>query len=183
RSLMRILEARKVFGWQHPQEIRIAALQALEKLNPETAAEYRPASGLDQLDLTLAPLDVPLNSKFVRQRPHTLLPFPNPPMPASKNLKENGRLEIRKASLAGGVATIDRHMHPGPPVQLRLQLGIRSLQATALLRDYRAQDMAFEFVDMPLDERVKFRRLLADNLSSASPQPEPEPALEPSDKR
>ena len=166
RSLMRILEARKVFGWQHPQEIRIAALQALEKLNPELAAEYRPSSGLDQADLALAPLDVAHNSKFVRQRRHTRVRLRKPVTAVSTNLKENCRLEIKTASLAGGIATIDRHMHRGTPVQLQLQLGLRTLQATALLRDYRAQDMAFEFVDMPLDERVKFRRLLTDNLSS-----------------
>ena len=183
RSLMRILEARKVFGWQHPQELRIAALQALEKLNPEMAAQYRPSSGLDQADLTLSPLDVPANSKFVRQRRHTRVRLRKPVAAISTNLKENCRMEIRTASLSGGIATIDRHMHPGTPVQLKLQVGIRSLQATALLRDYRAQDMAFEFVDMPLDERVKFRRLLADNLSSAPAEPEPTPtALEPNGK-
>ena len=110
----------------------------------------------------------------MRQRRHTRVRLRKPVTAISTNLKENCRLEIRTASLAGGVATIDRHMHPGTPVQLKLQLGIRSLQATALLRDYRAQDMAFEFVDMPLDERVKFRRLLADNLSSTTALPEPE---------
>ncbi len=183
RSLMRILEARKVFGWQHPQELRIAALQALEKLNSEMAAQYRPSSGLEQADLALSPLDVPANSKFVRQRRHTRVRLRKPVAAISTNLKENCRMEIRTASLSGGIATIDRHMHPGTPVELKLQLGIRSLQATALLRDYRAQDMAFEFVDMPLDERVRFRRLLADNLSSAQPEPEPAPTvLEPGGK-
>jgi len=183
-SLRRILEARKVFGWQHPQELRIAALQALEKLNPELAAQFRPNSGLDQADLTLAPLDVPANSKFVRQRRHTRVRLRKPVTAVSTNLKENCRLEIKTASLSGGIATIDRHMHPGTPVQLRFQVGLRTMQATALLRDYRAQDMAFEFVDMPLDERVKFRRLLADNLSSAPAEVEPAPAtLESSRKR
>lgn len=180
--LRRILEARKVFGWLHPQELRIAALQALEKLNPELAAEFRPNSGLDQADLTLAPLDVPVNSKFVRQRRHTRVRLRKPLTAVSTNLKENCRLEIKTASLAGGIATIDRHMHPGTPVQLRFQVGLRTMQATALLRDYRAQDMAFEFVDMPLDERSKFRRILADNLSSAPSEPEPTP-LPPSGKR
>jgi hypothetical protein len=172
RSLMRILEARKVFGWQHPQELRIAALQALEKLNPELAAQYRPGSGLDQADLTLAPLEVPHNSRFVRQRRHTRVRLRKPVTAISTNLKENCRLEIKTASLSGGIATIDRHMHPGTPVQLKLQLGLRTLQATALLRDYRAQDMAFEFVDMALDERVKFRRLLAESLSSTPAEAE-----------
>ena len=47
-------------------------------------------------------------------------------------------------------------------------MGLRNLQATALMRDYRAQDMAFEIVDMNLDERSRLRRLLADSLASPS---------------
>ena len=167
RSLMRILEARKVFGWLHPQELRIAALQALEKLSPELAAQYRANSGLDEVDLSLPPLDVPANSKFVRQRRHTRVRLRKPVTAVSTNLKENCRFEIKTASLGGGIATIDRHMHPGTPVQMKFQLGLRTLQATAVLRDYRAQDMAFEFVDMSLDERSKFRRILADSVSGA----------------
>jgi len=67
--------------------------------------------------------------------------------------------------LSGGVATISRHLAPGTQVQLRLSVGMRNLQATALMRDYRSQDMAFEIVDMSLEERGKYRRLLTDNLS------------------
>ena len=64
------------------------------------------------------------------------------------------------------MATISRHLAPGTPVQLKFQLGLRNLQATALMRDYRAQDMAFEIVDMNLDERSRLRRLLAESLAS-----------------
>jgi hypothetical protein len=90
-------------------------------------------------------------------------------------------MEIRTVSLAGGVATIDRHLPPGTPVQLKLQLGLRHLQATALLRDYRAQGMAFEIVDMTLEERSKLRRLLAESLASAAALEEPAPQVEASD--
>jgi hypothetical protein len=38
------------------------------------------------------------------------------------------------------------------------------VQATALMRDYRAQDMSFEIVDMSLEERGRFRRILMDNM-------------------
>jgi len=89
----------------------------------------------------------------------------------SVNLNQNCRMEIRTVSLAGGVATIDRHLPPGTPVQLKMQLGLRNLQATALLRDYRGQGMSFEIVDMSLEERGKLRRLLAENLSPASVSP------------
>ena len=77
-------------------------------------------------------------------------------------------MEIKTASLTGGVATLSRHLTPGTQVQLKLQIGLRNLQATALMRDSRAQDMAFEIVDMSLDERSKYRRMLAGNLSNSS---------------
>jgi hypothetical protein len=166
-ALKRILEAKKVFGWAHPQELRIAALQALEKLDPAWASKFLPKSGLDKSDLALAPLEVAVNSKFVRQRRHTRVRLNKPVIASSVNLKENCRMEIRTVSLAGGVAIIDRHLPSGTSVQLKLQLGMRHLQATALLRDYRSQGMAFEIVDMTLEERSKLRRLLADNLSSS----------------
>jgi hypothetical protein len=165
-ALKRILEARKMFGWIEPQELRIAALQALQKLDPDWAAAFFPKSGLDKADLALAPLEVARNCKFVRQRRHTRVRLSKPVTAVSTNLKEACRLEIKTASLTGGVATISRHLAPGTQVQLRFQLGLRNLQATALMRDYRAQDMAFEIVDMGLDERSKLRRLLADSLST-----------------
>jgi hypothetical protein len=165
-ALKRVLAAKKVFGWAHPQELRIAALQALEKLDPAWTREFLPKSGLSKADLTLAPLEVTANCKFVRQRRHTRVRLRKPVVAFSVNLKQNCRLEIRAASLAGGVATIDRHLPPGTPVQLKMQLGLRNLQATALLRDYRGQGMSFEIVDMNLQERGKLRRLLSDNLSA-----------------
>lgn len=168
KTLERILAAKKTFGWTYPQELRIAALQALEKLDAALAADFQRRSGIEKIDLALAPLEVVPNCKFVRQRRHTRVRLQKPVVAFSTNLKQNCRLEIRTASLSGGIATIDRHMAPGTHVQLRLQLGFRNLQATALLRDYRAQDIAFEIVDMSLDERVKLRRLLADQLNPAS---------------
>jgi len=166
-ALKRIVETKKVFGWAHPEELRIAALQALEKLNPVWAREFFSKSGLSKADLTLAPLEMAANCKFVRQRRHTRVRLQKPVVAFSINLSQNCRMEIRTVSLAGGVATIDRHLPPGTPVQLKMQLGLRHLQATALLRDYRGQGMSFEIVDMNLEERGKLRRLLADNMSPA----------------
>jgi hypothetical protein len=167
-TLKRIAEAKKMFGWLHPQELRIAALQALISLEPAWARDFAAKSGIDREDLALAPLEVKSNSKFVRQRRHTRVRLHKPVTAVSTNLKEACRLEIKTASLSGGFASISRHLAPGTHVQLKLQLGMRNVQATALMRDYRAQDMAFEIVDMSLDERSKYRRLLADNQSSSS---------------
>jgi hypothetical protein len=173
-TLKRIVEAKKMFSWVYPQELRIAAMQALEKLDAEWVRYFGPRSGIEKEDMLLAPLDVPLTSRFVRQRRHMRVRLQKAVRAVSTNLKENCWLEIKTASLSGGVATISRHLAPGTPVQLKLQVGLRHLQATALMRDYRAQDMAFEFVDMSLEERSKYRRLLAGNLSNYTPAPERE---------
>ena len=167
-TLKRILETKKMFGWLHPQELRIAAFQALEKLEPEWALAFLPKSGIEREDLTLAPLTIPPVTKFVRQRRHTRVRLHKPVRAVCTNLKESCSMEIKTASLTGGVATLSRHLTPGTQVQLRLQIGLRNLQATALMRDSRAQDMAFEIVDMNLDERSKYRRMLAGNLSDKS---------------
>lgn len=172
-TLRRVVEAKKMFGWQHPQELRIAALQALLRLDPALGRDFVGRSGIDKDDLALAPLDIPLNSRFVRQRRHARVRLHKSVTAVCTNLKEACRLEIKTASLTGGVATISRHLAPGTQVQLRFQIGLRNLQATALMRDYRAQDMAFEIVDMNLEERSKFRRLLADNHSRSTPAAEP----------
>jgi hypothetical protein len=172
-ALKRVVESKKVFGWVHPQELRIAALQALEKLDLAWTREFLPKSGLTKADLTLAPLEMAVNCKFVRQRRHTRVRLQKPVIAFSVNLTQNCRMEIRIASLAGGVATIDRHLPPGTPVQLKMNIGLRNLQATALLRDYRGQGMSFEIVDMNLEERGKLRRLLADNLAPGSAEETP----------
>jgi len=163
-SLKRIAEAKKMFGWVHPQELRIAAVQALEKLDVQWTVDFLPNSGIEREDLTLAPLQIAPDSKFVRQRRHTRVRLQKPMRAVSTNLKEGCALEIKTASLSGGVATASRHLQPGTQVQLRFQIGLRNLQATALMRDYRAQDIAFEIVDMNLEERSKLRRILADQM-------------------
>jgi len=168
-TLKRLVEAKRVFGWVQPLELRIAALQALDKLDPDWVQNYLPKSGIDKEDFTLAPLEIPLSSRFVRQRRHTRVRLQKPVRAVSINLTENCSLEIKTASLSGGVATISRHLPPGTQVQLKLQFGMRNLQATALMRDYRAQDMAFEIVDMNLEERSKYRRLLAGSLQPTGP--------------
>jgi hypothetical protein len=166
-TLRRVVELRKVFGWANPQELRIAAFQALTKLDPEWAKSFQTVGGFEADDLTLEPLEIRSNSRFVRQRRHARIRLRKTVTAVSTNLKQNCRLEIKTASLAGGLATTNMHLAPGTKLQLRMQLGLRNVQATALMRDYRAQDMSFEIIDMGLDERGKFRKLLVENLGQA----------------
>jgi len=165
-TLRRIAESRKVFGWANPQELRIAAFQALSKLDPEWAKSFYPYSGIEAEELTLEPLAIPAQSKFVRQRRHTRVRLRKSVTAVSTNLRNNCRLEIKTASLSGGLATTNMHLAPGTQVQLKMQVGIWQVQAVAMMRDYRAQDMSFEIIDMDLDERNRLRKLLTDSFQT-----------------
>ncbi len=167
-TLRRIVEARKVFGWANPEELRIAAFLALTKLDQEWAKAFYPQSGIQAEDLRLQPLDIPLHSKFVRQRRHTRVRLRKSVTAVSTNLKQNCRLEIKTASLSGGLATTNMHLAPGTQVHLKMQVGLRNVQATAMMRDYRAQDMSFEIIDIGLEERGRFRRMLIDSLDATN---------------
>jgi hypothetical protein len=45
---------------------------------------------------------------------------------------------------------------------------MRNVQATALMRDYRSQDMSFEIIDIGLEERGRLRKLLVESLAKGS---------------
>ncbi len=167
-TLRRIAETRKVFGWGNPQELRIAALQALLKIDTEWAKSFYPFSGIEADELKLEPLEIPLHSKFVRQRRHTRVRLRKSVTAVSTNLKQNCRLEIKTASLSGGLATTNMHLAPGTQVRMKMQLGLRNVEATAMMRDYRAQDMSFEIIDMELEERSRFRKLLMESVEPVS---------------
>jgi len=166
-ALKRILGSRKLFGWAHAQELRIAALQVLEKLEPEWVKDSLPGSGIEDDDLSLAPLDVPRDSKFARWRRHRRVWLHKAVPAVTTNLKQNCRLEIKAASLTGGLATVGMRFAPGTTVELRMQVGLGNVQATVLMRDCRSQDVAFEIVDMGLEERTKLRKLLVENMTKS----------------
>jgi hypothetical protein len=167
-TLRRIVESRKVFGWANPQELRIAAFQALTKMDPEWVRSALPHCEIKGDELTLEPLEIPAQSKFVRQRRHARVKLRKSVTAVSTNLKQNCRLEIKTASLNGGLATTNMHLAPGTQVRLKMQVGLRNVQATALMRDYRAQDMSFEIIDMELEERGRFRKLLVESLDTGN---------------
>lgn len=176
--LRRLVEEKHMWRWENPQELRIVALQALEKLDPGWVREFLPKSGLETHDLALAPLEREPNSRWVRQRRHVRVRLPKPITAVTTNLRQNCRLEIKTASLTGGVAHLDRHIQPGTQVQLKLGSALRGVSATALMRDYRAQDMSFEIVDMSLEERTRLRHLLTESLTRATPKATPSEAPE-----
>jgi len=158
--LQHILEARQVWRWVYPSELRIAAAQSLQRIDPTLAMDKIAASGLDRKELTLEPTDPEPNSSVIRQRRYARLRLSRNLVATTTNLRENFKLSIPELNLGGGIGAGERHLAPGTLLTLKVSHGVRPIKAQAIVRGARPQAMAFEFVDMDLEERGRLRRLL-----------------------
>ena len=168
-----IAETRRVFHWSHPAELRLAAVQAMAKIDPAWAEEFAPHSGFSASELGLAPLDPAPNAKYFRRRRYPRVRLSHAIPAISWVGHDSYRLEIRGLSLSGGIAVGEKHLPPGTLVSMKIGTGLRAIRAQVLMRDARAQGLGFEIADMDLDERARLRKLLLGNDPSAFYQEEP----------
>ena len=155
-----IMEAKQLWRWSYPEELRISAAQALMRVDAAMALEKMTPSGFDRKDLTLEPTDPDPNASVIRQRRYARLKLSRNVVASSTNLRENIRLAIPELNLGGGIGAGDRHLAPGTLLTLKVAHGVRHIKAQAVVRGARPQAMAFEFVEMDLDDRAKLRKLL-----------------------
>ena len=155
-----ILDTRQVWRWVYPNELRIAAAQSLLRVDPAVGMEKVAASGIDRKELSLEPSDPDPNASVIRQRRYARLKLSRNLIAVTTNLRENFRLSIPELNLGGGIGSGERHLAPGSLLSLKFSHGVRNLKAQAIVRGARPQAMAFEFVDMDLDERYRLRKLL-----------------------
>ena len=165
--LQGIAEARHMFHWTNPSELRLAAVQSLSKIDPAWARDFVPRSGFAANELALAPLDPLPNAKYFRRRRYPRVRLSQPITAIATVGQDSYRLEIRGLSLSGGIAVGEKHLPPGTLVSMRIGSGLRPIRAQVLMRDARAQGLGFEFADMDLDERARLRKLLLENKPSA----------------
>ena len=167
-ALRRFLEARKTFGWAYPDEIRVAAAQALAKLDAEWLHEFLPKSALDPNILALAPLDPVRERDFVRHRRYKRIKLPKS-IPAVI-MSPRGKIAsaINVLSLEGGLLSGDLQLAVGTQASLKIPAGLRSINLQAVVRFVRSHQAGFELVGMGLEDRAKLRRLLVSMAGDAS---------------
>lgn len=161
--LRSVAESKQMWRWTHPPEMRIAALQALAKIDPTWAVAFVPRSGLAETDLTMEPLDRLPDSEFFRNRRYPRVKLSAPIVATATAGQDVYRIEIRGLSLSGGIAIGEKHLPPGTLVTMKIGSGLRPIRAQVLMRDARAQGLGFEFADMSLEERSRLRKLLIES--------------------
>ncbi len=159
-SLERILDAKQLWRWTYPSELRIAAAQALILINPPLGTQKVTSCGIDRKDLALGPTDPEPNASVIRQRRYARLKLSRNVIMTTTNLRENFRLSIPELNLGGGIGSGERNLPPGSIVVLKISSGVRAIKAQAIVRGARPQALAFEFVEMDLEERARLRKLL-----------------------
>jgi hypothetical protein len=158
--LRKFAETRRVWRWAYPSELRLVAMQAMQKINPDWVRDFVSRSGLIPAEFAITILENDPNSSAVRQRRYPRLRLETPVWAITTNLRENCKIEIPEMALGGGVAICEQILYPGSIVEFRLNPDQKSVKAQAIVRDANTQARAFEVVNIELRERAKLRKLL-----------------------
>jgi len=173
--LRRFVEERKTFGWAYPDEIRMAAAQALVKLDPAWIQAFLPESGLDTKVFQLAPLDAIPERDFVRHRRYRRVRLPRNVPAVVTSAKGKYSSAISVLSLDGGLLSGELQLPVGTEATLKIPAGLRSISMQAVVRFVRSHQAGFEMVGMNLEDRAKLRRLLVSLGGNDTPSTGPAP--------
>ncbi|HWR16735.1 MAG TPA: hypothetical protein VN577_18055 [Terriglobales bacterium] len=157
--LAEIIQQRSLIGFSNARELRLAAMQALQNINPERAKRLLVKSGLDEQELNIRPLDA-TDTNWLRQRRYERV-VPNTTINATA-ITAKGRcpVALERISLGGGLAVRNGRGQFGSEALLEMQLGMRHLRSRVLIREANAGVM-FEIADIGMDERNRLRKLIA----------------------
>lgn len=158
--LRKIVEEKKLWIWTQHREMRVVALQALLRIEPEWAQKFLPGSGLSKDELALGPREATPDWSGVRQRCYERI---RPPRTLKVELSAQNQkfvVTIVDMSLGGAFAMGEVLVPPGTRAELTLKSGALTVKAVVLIRATRKGGVNFEIVDIDFEERSKLRRLL-----------------------
>jgi hypothetical protein len=166
-TLQSVLSSRRMFKWTHHRELRIAAAQAIAKIDPRYSSQIQSESGLSAEDLALPALDPMANCRWVRQRRYErfVLAKAIPAHLVSSGYK--APVMIRELSMGGGMAAKDANLRLPSEAMLEFSAGLRGVKAQVLVRRSKQLEFGFEIVLIDLDSRSRLRRLLTESFGKA----------------
>ena len=172
--LRNLLEAKKVWKWVHHRELRIAAAQALAKIEPRYATQVLAESGLSPGELAIAPLDAAPACPWVRQRRYERIVLRKALSATISSSWGKSNILIREMSMGGGMGTKEDNLRIGGEANIDISMGVRHIRGQVLLRRARANEIGFELVNTDLDSRYRLRTLLMETLERAPEMKEAE---------
>jgi hypothetical protein len=165
--LKNLFEAKRMFKWAHHRELRIAAAQALAKIDPRYATHIMADSGLEPGELAIGPLDSAPACPWVRQRRYERILLRKPVSAVISSSWGRSELSVREMSLGGGMGTKEDSLRIGSDADIDIQVGMRHIRGQVVLRRARVNEVGFEFVNTDLESRHRLRQVLMDSLAHA----------------
>jgi PilZ domain len=165
--LRSIIDDKKFFGFTQHRELRIAALQALAKIDPRYGTQALAESGIEQAELAIAPLDPGPGCPWVRQRRYERIVLARTLSATLSSSWGKSNIVMREMSLGGGMGTRSDNLRVGSEAHVEISLGVKKIRGEVLLRRARVNEIGFEFVSMDLDSRYRLRRVLVEALQKA----------------
>ncbi len=162
--LRTIVEDKKMFGYSQHRELRIAAIQALSKIDPRYGTQALADSGLEAGEIAVAPLDSGPGCPWVRQRRYERIILPRTLSATLSSSWGKSNIVMREMSLGGGMGTRNDNLRVGSEAHVDISLGVKKIRGEVLLRRARVNEIGFEFVSMDLDSRYRLRRVLVEAL-------------------
>jgi hypothetical protein len=165
--LRNLLEAKKMWKWTNHRELRIAAAQALVKIDPRYGSQVMSDSGLDTAELAVAPLDAAPACPWVRQRRYERIVLRKTLSASISSSWGKSNILIRELSLGGGMGTKEDNLRVGSEANIDISVGVRHIRGQVLLRRARVNEVGFELVNTDLESRYRLRRALVESLENA----------------
>jgi len=172
--LRNLLENKKMWKWVNHRELRIAAAQALAKIDPRYGGKVLAESGLEPAELAIAPLDAAPACPWVRQRRYERAPLRKPLSATIGSSWGKSSISVRELSLGGGMGIKEDTLRVGTEAMLDISLGVRRIKAQVLLRRARVNEVGMEIVDIDLESRYRLRRIIMDAMDHARDENPPE---------
>ena len=166
-ALQALLHAKKMWKWAHHRELRIAAAQALAKIDPRFASQIMTESGLSPGELAIAPLDPAPACPWVRQRRYERIALRRALPAIISSSWGRSSVLVRELSLGGGLATKEDNLRVGSEAVIEISVGLRHIRGQVLLRRARVNELGFELVTTDLDSRLRLRNLLMETIDRA----------------
>jgi hypothetical protein len=165
--LRNLLEAKKMWKWVHHRELRIAAAQALAKIDPRYASQVMSETGLSPAELAIAPLDAAPACPWVRQRRYERIVMRKTLSASLSSSWGKSSVLVRELSLGGGMGTKEDNLRVGSEANVDISVGVRHIRGQVLLRRARVNEVGFEMVETDLESRYRLRSILMETLEQA----------------
>jgi hypothetical protein len=172
--LRALLEGKKMWKWIHHRELRIAAAQALAKIDPRYASQVLSESGLSPGEMAIAPLDAAPACPWVRQRRYERIVLRKALSATISSSWGKSSILIREMSLGGGMGTKEDNLRVGSEANIDVSMGVRHIRGQVLLRRARVNEVGFELVNTDLESRYRLRTLLLETVERAPEMKEAE---------